>query len=111
MILNTAFGNSRVLRNYRDRNFRVRKPCQALQRRIQNRRAGPLALGCLAGGPAREISRNVLAGVIGSVVVGAVLGRGILLGSVSGITLLWATLGALVLIGAYNLAVRNTVSN
>lgn len=59
----------------------------------------------------RGISRNVLAGVIGSVVVGAVLGRGILLGSVSGITLLWATLGALVLIGVYNLAARNTVSN
>ena len=51
----------------------------------------------------RSIARNILAGTIGSLVVGVATSGGIFLGSIQGITLLWAALGAVVLIGAYNL--------
>ena len=50
-----------------------------------------------------SIARNILAGTIGSLVVGVATSGGIFLGSIQGITLLWAALGAVVLIGAYNL--------
>ena len=51
----------------------------------------------------RSIARNILAGTIGSLIVGVATSGGIFLGSIQGITLLWAVLGAVVLIGAYNL--------
>ena len=51
----------------------------------------------------RSIARNILAGTIGSLIVGVATSGGIFLGSIQGITLLWAALGAVVLIGAYNL--------
>ncbi|MBX7535278.1 MULTISPECIES: GlsB/YeaQ/YmgE family stress response membrane protein [Qipengyuania] len=51
----------------------------------------------------RSVVRNILAGTIGSVVVGVATSGGMFLGSIQGITLLWATLGAVVLITAYNL--------
>ena len=50
-----------------------------------------------------SIARNILAGTIGSLIVGVATSGGIFLGSIQGITLLWAALGAVVLIGAYNL--------
>tara|TARA_B100001179_G_scaffold203099_1_gene165083 strand:+ start:651 stop:905 length:255 start_codon:yes stop_codon:yes gene_type:complete len=51
----------------------------------------------------RSIARNILAGTIGSLIVGVATSGGIFLGSIQGITLLWAALGAVVVIGAYNL--------
>ena len=51
----------------------------------------------------RSIARNILAGTIGSLIVGVATSGGIFLGSIQGITLLWAALGAVVLSGAYNL--------
>lgn len=48
------------------------------------------------------ILRNVVAGLLGSLVVGIGISGGVLLGAVRATTLLWAMLGAIVLIAVYN---------
>ena len=51
----------------------------------------------------RSILSNALAGVAGSLIVGLVAGNGAIVGSVSGIALLWAVLGSVIAIGLFNL--------
>ena len=51
------------------------------------------------------IWRNVLAGLIGSVVTGLVMSGGLFLGTIMPLTLLYAAIGAIVLVAIYN-AVR-----
>ncbi|MBX7458458.1 hypothetical protein K3152_09390 [Qipengyuania sp. 1NDH17] len=51
----------------------------------------------------RAILRNVVAGLIGSLVAGMATSGGVFLGAIRASTLLWAMLGAIVLIGLYNL--------
>ena len=51
----------------------------------------------------RQIRHNVLAGLLGSLVAGMATSGGVFLGTIRPTTLLWATLGAIVLIGLYNL--------
>ena len=50
----------------------------------------------------REIRRNVVAGIVGSLGVGMATSGGVFLGAIRGSTLLWAMLGAIALIGLYN---------
>ncbi len=50
----------------------------------------------------RLILRNVAAGVVGSLGVGIATSGGILLGAIRASTLMWAILGAIVLITLYN---------
>ena len=50
----------------------------------------------------REILRNMIAGVLGSLVVGLATSGGVLLGSIRASTLLWSMLGALALIAIYS---------
>lgn len=51
----------------------------------------------------RSILSNALAGVAGSLIVGLIAGNGAIVGSVSGIALIWAVLGSVVAIGLFNL--------
>ena len=51
----------------------------------------------------RTILANALVGVLGSLVTGMVAGNGAILGTVSGVALLWAVLGSVVTIGLFNL--------
>ena len=51
----------------------------------------------------RSILSNALAGVAGSLIVGLIAGNGAIVGSVSGIALLWAVLGSVIAIGLFNL--------
>lgn len=53
----------------------------------------------------RNILRNVVAGIVGSLVVGMATSGGVFLAAIRASTLLWALIGAIVLIGIYN-AVR-----
>ncbi|SFO84745.1 GlsB/YeaQ/YmgE family stress response membrane protein [Qipengyuania nanhaisediminis] len=50
----------------------------------------------------RTILRNVLAGIAGSLVVGIATSGGVFLGAIRAGTLLWATIGAIVMVGLYN---------
>ena len=50
----------------------------------------------------RGILRNVVAGIVGSLGVGLVTSGGVFLGAIKASTLLWAVLGAIVVIGLYN---------
>lgn len=50
----------------------------------------------------RGILRNVVAGIVGSLGVGLATSGGLFLGAVRASTLLWAMLGAIVLIALYN---------
>ena len=71
---------------------------------------GWLATIALAVEEGRLILRNVVAGVLGSLAVGIVTSGTIPLGAIRGSTFLWAGVGALVLIGLYNLLRRNAFS-
>ena len=51
----------------------------------------------------RSILSNALAGVAGSLIVGLIAGNGAIVGSVSGIALIWAVMGSVVAIGLFNL--------
>lgn len=48
------------------------------------------------------VRRNVLAGLIGSVVTGLVMSGGLFLGTIMPLTLLYAATGAIMLIAIYN---------
>ncbi|MBX7539523.1 GlsB/YeaQ/YmgE family stress response membrane protein [Qipengyuania sphaerica] len=50
----------------------------------------------------RGILRNVVAGVVGSLGVGMATSGGVFLGAIRASTLMWAMLGAIVLIALYN---------
>ncbi|MBX7527942.1 GlsB/YeaQ/YmgE family stress response membrane protein [Qipengyuania vesicularis] len=50
----------------------------------------------------RGILRNVVVGIIGSLGVGLATSGGVFLGAIRASTLLWAAIGAIVLIGLYN---------
>ncbi|MAM37878.1 MAG: hypothetical protein CL949_05110 [Erythrobacter sp.] len=63
---------------------------------------GWLATIALCVEDGRTILRNIAAGTIGSVAIGMATSAGVFLGSIRGITLLWAVLGALVVITLYN---------
>ena len=52
---------------------------------------------------ARGILTNLLVGVVGSVIAGLIAGKGVLFSAITGTALLWAVLGAAVLIAAFNL--------
>ena len=58
----------------------------------------------------RSILRNVLAGLIGSLVVGMALSGGVFLGAIRASTLIWAMFGAIALIALYNLLRHKAVS-
>lgn len=58
----------------------------------------------------RSIAFNTGAGVSGAVVTGLVVGTGTILGSISGATLLWSVVGALVAIALFNLIRRHAFS-
>ncbi len=51
----------------------------------------------------RAILTNALFGVLGSLLAGLVAGDGAIFGTVSGIALLWAVLGAIVAVALFNL--------
>ena len=51
----------------------------------------------------RAILRNVVTGIVGSLGVGLATSGGVFLGAIRASTLLWAALGAIVLIGLYNI--------
>lgn len=57
----------------------------------------------------RGIRRNVVVGVIGSLGVGLATSGGVFLGAIRGTTLLYAMLGAIVLIGLYNVTQRKAL--
>ncbi|EDL49508.1 GlsB/YeaQ/YmgE family stress response membrane protein [Erythrobacter sp. SD-21] len=57
----------------------------------------------------RSIRRNVVVGVIGSLGVGLATSGGVFLGAIRGTTLLYAMLGAIVLIGLYNVTQRKAL--
>lgn len=50
----------------------------------------------------RGILRNVVAGIVGSLIVGMATSGGVFLGAIRASTLLWAMGGAIALIGLYN---------
>lgn len=50
----------------------------------------------------RSILRNIVAGVIGSLGLGLATSGGVFLGTIQASTLLYAIMGAIVLIGLYN---------
>lgn len=52
----------------------------------------------------RAIFRNVMAGIAGSLVVGVATSGGVFIGALRASTLLWAMLGAIIVIGLYNVA-------
>ena len=54
----------------------------------------------------RGILLSALAGVIGSLVAGLIAGTGVLFGAITGTALLWAVVGAGILIAAFNLVRR-----
>ncbi|QYJ07474.1 GlsB/YeaQ/YmgE family stress response membrane protein [Qipengyuania flava] len=58
----------------------------------------------------RSIAFNTGAGIAGTVVTGLVVGTGAILGSISGATLLWSVVGALVTIALFNLIRRHAFS-
>lgn len=58
----------------------------------------------------RGILRNVVAGMIGSLGVGLATSGGIFLGAIGASTLLWAAVGAIVLIGLYNVVREKALS-
>ena len=51
----------------------------------------------------RAILRNVVTGIVGSLGVGLATSGGVFLGAIRASTLLWAALGAIILIGLYNI--------
>ena len=51
----------------------------------------------------RGILANALIGVLGSLITGMIAGNGAVLGTVSGVALLWAVLGSILAIGLFNL--------
>ena len=57
----------------------------------------------------RSILRNVVAGVVGSLVVGMATSGGVFLGAIRASTLLWAMLGAIALIALYNVLRRKAL--
>lgn len=63
---------------------------------------GWLATIALCVEDGRAILRNIAAGTIGSIAIGMATSGGVFLGSIRGITLLWAVLGALAVITLYN---------
>ncbi|MBX7532686.1 GlsB/YeaQ/YmgE family stress response membrane protein [Qipengyuania sp. 1XM1-15A] len=58
----------------------------------------------------RGILRNVVAGIIGSLGVGLATSGGVFLGAIRASTLLWAAVGAIVLIGLYNVVREKALS-
>ncbi|MBT8428177.1 MAG: GlsB/YeaQ/YmgE family stress response membrane protein [Erythrobacter sp.] len=58
----------------------------------------------------RGILRNVVAGMIGSLGVGLATSGGVFLGAIRASTLLWAAVGAIVLIGLYNVVREKALS-
>lgn len=58
----------------------------------------------------RGILRNVVAGIIGSLSVGLATSGGVFLGAIRASTLLWAAVGAIVLIGLYNVVREKALS-
>ncbi len=50
----------------------------------------------------RNIATNAAVGVAGSLLAGLIAGNGSIVGAISGIALLWAVMGAILVIGAYN---------
>lgn len=58
----------------------------------------------------RSIAFNTAAGIAGAVVTGIFVGTGAILGAISGATLLWSVLGALVAIAILNLIRRHAFS-
>ena len=58
----------------------------------------------------RGILRNVVAGIIGSLGVGLATSGGVFLGAIRASTLLWAAVGAIVLIGLYNIVREKALS-
>ncbi len=57
----------------------------------------------------RSILRNVVAGLVGSLAVGMATSGGVFLGAIRASTLMWAMLGAIVLIGLYNVMRRRAL--
>lgn len=57
----------------------------------------------------RGIFYNVVAGILGAVGVGIAVAGGVILASVYASTLLWAMAGSIILIGLYNLVIRNRI--
>lgn len=55
----------------------------------------------------RDILANALVGVLGSLVTGLVAGSGTFIGTISASALLWAVLGSVIAIGAFNLVRQN----
>lgn len=55
----------------------------------------------------RGILANALVGVLGSLVTGLIAGSGTFIGAISGTALLWAVLGSVIAIGAFNLVRQN----
>ncbi len=51
----------------------------------------------------RGILMNAFAGVLGSLIAGLTASNGVLFGAITGTALLWAVLGAVVLIAGFNL--------
>lgn len=54
----------------------------------------------------RTILANALVGVLGSLVAGLIAGNGAIFGTVSGVALLWAVVGAAVSLAVFNLVRR-----
>lgn len=57
----------------------------------------------------RGILRNIVAGLLGALVVGVATSGGVFLGAIRASTLMWAMLGAIVLIGLYNVMRRKAL--
>lgn len=57
----------------------------------------------------RGILRNIVAGLLGALIVGVATSGGVFLGAIRASTLMWAMLGAIVLIGLYNVMRRKAL--
>ena len=51
----------------------------------------------------RNIATNAAVGVAGSLLAGLIAGNSSIVGAISGIALLWAVMGSIVALGAFNL--------
>ena len=71
---------------------------------------GWLATIALAIEDGRLILRNVVAGIFGSTVTGIFVSGTILLGAIRGSTFMWATLGAIGVLGVYNFVRQKALS-
>ena len=70
---------------------------------------GWLATIALSIEDGRRILRNIIAGIVGSLGVGLATSGGVFLGAIRGSTLLYAMIGAIVLVALYNVVMRRAL--